>query len=353
MALPFNVLPNSDAARAIEAVRALELSRDTLDEQLEPILRGYKVDSVTRAAVGESARRVTATNPDIALQPLAESLVGSAVADPRVAGNNARETVKGGSKLSRSEQEALAIKAAGDEAERAGASRESAEGKARVALSKGASPEMAAQSAAAAAASQAVASHSNGSTFEIFGHLKALVQGVVIETIEGNESYEVTGNTTWKIDNALIQTTADTLEVNCTNYHAEAGHDVSRSTYVANMYLLGYYMTSPNPWTITGLSAAFTATTNAAYVNIFSPGVVKTAKIKRDLYASGLTVGEARDTVKQVKKMSHRGVIKIKQKSKMMILGGAITAMLVFTATKMKKPTPQRPIPRHWHPPRQ
>ncbi|WP_459617463.1 hypothetical protein [Bordetella sp. 2513F-2] len=323
MTLPFNVLPGSDAASAVEAVRQLDLRSDMLDQQLAPILQRYNVDPVTTAAVGETARRITANNPNIALQPLAESLVGTAVADPRVAGNNARQAVlAGGSDLSRPEQEQLAIQAAGIEAEKAGADKAVAEAKAREALSQGASPEMAAQSAAAAAASAAVANNPSASGLEIFGYLKAMVQGVVIETNLSNERHEVTGNTDWIIRGAFVQNTAQTLEINCNEYHAQAQHDISRRSFAANIYLLGYYMTSPDPWTITGLSVSFSGATTAGYAKILSPGLIKTMKIKKDLYLSGITVGEAKDTFHRTHKVIDKALVTVRLKNKLLYLGG-------------------------------
>ncbi|MBO9354458.1 hypothetical protein GG851_10675 [Bordetella petrii] len=292
MTLPFSVLPGSDAAKAIDEVALLDLDAQTLDQQIAPILQKYNVDPVTGASIGETARQIIASNPEIELQPLAESLVGTAVADPRVAGYNAREAVRAGGNMSQAEQEELAIQAAGVEAEKAGGDKALAESKAEEAISQGASPEMAAQSAAASAVSVAVANKEGPSELVIFGYLKAMVKGVVIETIKGDEKHEVTGKTLWDIQNgAFIQITANDLHINCGEYHAEARHDVSRRSFGANLYLKGYYMESPTPWTLTGMSASVSAASASAYTRIYSFGGLKTTHAKKDYYYAGIGMG--------------------------------------------------------------
>ncbi|MBV7481796.1 hypothetical protein [Bordetella sp. BOR01] len=312
MTLPFNILPDSDAAKAVEEVRLLDLNAQNLDQQIAPILQKYNVDPVTGAAIGETARQIVASNPNIGLQPLAESLVGTAVADPRVAGYNAREAVRAGGNLSQSEQEELAVQAAGVEAEKAGGDKAVAEGKAKEALSQGASPEMAAQSAAAAAVSAAVANNAGPSGLEIFGYLKAMVKGVVIETIKGDERHEVTGQTLWDIQSgAFIQTTANDLNINCTEYHAEARHDVSRRSFAANVYVKGYYMESPSPWALTGLSASIAGASASAYAFIYSFGGLKTTHAKKDLYFAGIGMGSFEKTFESAHQRIDRTLVKI------------------------------------------
>ncbi|OZI52676.1 hypothetical protein [Bordetella genomosp. 4] len=343
MNLPFNVLPGSDAANAVQAVRDLDgLTLANFEEQIGPILKQYHVDPVTASALNETARQVTTNNPNIELKPLTESLVGTAIADPRVAGNNARQAVRAGGDLSLSDREKLAVEAAGIEAEKAGGSKTLAESKAKEALKQGASPEMAAESAATAAVASAVASNPEfASGLEVFGYFKAMVQGIVIETNLSNERHEVKNKTDWIIGAAFIQNTAVDLTVDCHYYHAHAQRDVSRRTYALNTYLAGYYMTSPDPWTFTGMSVGASVATGSVYKDIISPGVIKVTKAKKDFYYAGMTVEGVDKTMSSAHRMADKGLIKIKLKSTLTFLGGnpkfsSIPPMLGSLSSKLK-----------------
>src|SRR3546814_15189396 len=110
---------------------------------------------------------------------------------------------------------------------------------------------MSSQAGATAAAATAAANGKNPSTFEVFGYLKAMVHGMVVETYLKTEKKFVTGPTTWDVTNSFVQTVAKTLTINCANYNAIADHYVSKRQTAENEYLSGYKMTSPTPRTIT------------------------------------------------------------------------------------------------------
>lgn len=255
MGTPYAVLPGSEAAAAAAEAAAKTYTLDGFGDSLKEIMEGYGVDPVTAAAVGAAGDEL-AQRPgrkpmaEKDLPGLAESLVGAAVADPRVAGNQASKAFEqNATGLSKSEQEALAVTAAGDAAEDAGADRASAEQKAREALSAGVPPAIAAEAGAASAAAIAVTSNPDATPgIEIFGYLKARVQGLVTETYLADENKKVTGLTQWKIEKgSFFQTTSGELHINCKNYlaHADIDHvDTDRSN---TKYLAGYETSAPNP----------------------------------------------------------------------------------------------------------
>jgi hypothetical protein len=287
MSGPFNVIPNSNAARAVEEVARLNFAQITpLSTQLSPILERYGVDTVTRSAV-ETAADQLASRPGMDVPYLAQGLVGTAVSDPRVAANQAKAYVESQQGLTADQQGQLAITAAGNAAEDAGADRSSAEAAAADALSQGATPQMAAYAGAASAVSAAVSSHPAGSPgIEIFGYLKALVQGMVYETYLGKENKEVTLDTHWTMGDSFIQTTGGQLLVECREYRAEAKTDESVRKWSVGSYVKGYTMEAPAPVfvTVAGLSAT------VASVAAYSSKIISLAAVKEVLFVSDFYV---------------------------------------------------------------
>jgi len=324
----FVPLPGSDAEAAVNAVRGIQgLTIDNFDASVAPIWETYNIDPVTASAVSETAHNVMARDPNADIDTVAQDLVGRTVADPSVAGNNAREAVLRGSEgLSPGQQQKLALDAAGDAAEKAGADRATAESKAQEALDNGASPEVAAESAATAAAAEALiknpASFDSVSGFDIMGYLKAMVQGVVIETNLGTETHTVKEQTWWNIDGSFVQTTADALTINCHQYHAEADTDIAESPVSMNFYLQGYEMNSPRPYTFSLLSLAGSALTASAYVNITSLGVVKTTVATRDLYLVGAVMGSVEDQFQRSHQAIDKALVRIHVAGLLNFLGG-------------------------------
>jgi len=324
----FVPIPGSDAEAAVNEIRNIpNLTIDNFDEMVAPIWEKYNIDPVTAEAVSETAHNVMSRNPKANMDTVAEDLVGRTVADPSVAGNNAREAVHRGSEgLKPSEQNQLAVKAAGDAAEKAGGDRATAESKAQEAIDKGASPEMAAESAATAATAEALvknsASFADVSGFDIMGYLKAMVQGVVIETNLGTETHTVKGETWWNIDGSFVQTTANELTINCNKYHAEADTDIAESPVSMNFYLQGYKMTSPNPFTFSGLSLAGNGATTSGYINVTSLGFIKTTVATRDVYLVGAVMGSVEDQFERSSKALENALVRVHVAGLLNFLGG-------------------------------
>ncbi|HYG42529.1 MAG TPA: hypothetical protein VEA17_06375 [Bordetella sp.] len=337
----FVPLPGSDAEAAVKAIQSVpDLTIDNFDASVAPIWEKYNIDPVTAEAVSETAHNVMSTDPNANMSTVASDLVGRTVADPSVAGNNAREAVHQGSEgMSPSQQAKLAVDSAGDAAESAGADRATAESKAQEALDNGASPEMAAESAATAAASEALisnpASFDGVSGFDIMGYLKAMVQGVVIETNLSTETQTVKGETWWNIDGAFVQTTANELTINCQKYHAEASTDISESPVGMNFYLKGYEMYSPNPFTFSGLSLAGSIATASAYGFISSLGVVKTTVATRDLYLVGASMGAAQKQFQRSHAAIDRALVRIHIARGLQFLGGNPSPAVKSAAGKL------------------
>ncbi|MBO1111811.1 hypothetical protein [Bordetella petrii] len=293
MGTPYAVLPGSDAAAAAAEAAAKQYTLDGFGESLSQILAEHGVDPVTSAAVsaaGEQLAQRPGGTPmaEEELPGLAESLVGAAVADPRVAGGQARTAVEeNAAGLSKSEQEALAITAAGDAAEDAGADRATAEQKAREAIAAGVPPAAAAEAGAASAAAIAVTSNPDASPgIEIFGYLKARVQGLVTETYLADENKKVTGLTQWKIEKGpFFQTTAGELHINCKNYLAQADIDHVDTAQSNTKYLAGYETTAPSPSFSNNMGFFGATAVNAAYwVRTSSAAAYKRTVFGLDFY---------------------------------------------------------------------
>ncbi|MDM9559766.1 MULTISPECIES: hypothetical protein [Bordetella] len=297
---PFDVLPGSSAAAA-----AAEAGRKTYEltgfgSSLTPILEKYGVDPVTAAAVSAAGDQL-AMRQDPAqcripmsseeMSGLAESLVGSAVADPRVAGNQARNAVQNADPgLSKSELEALAATEAGDAAEAAGGDRALAEAKARDAMAQGVAPAMAAYAAAASAAATAVSGNPDSSPgIEIFGYLKALVQGLVTETYLAKETKTVQNATNWTIGATFVQTTTGTLRINCNKYLADAETDHVDIDHTMSHYKAGYEVEAPSPVFRTSTSVTAATQLNAVYwARTTSAAAYKRVMFILDIYAAAL-----------------------------------------------------------------
>src|SRR3546814_6969188 len=99
---------------------------------------------MTRTAVGEAATQLAGDPAHPDTSALAQQLVGTAVADPKVAGNQAKSRVLAQPDLPEQQQKDLAVKAAGEEAKKAGGSSSVAQDQAREAMNQGATPAMAA-----------------------------------------------------------------------------------------------------------------------------------------------------------------------------------------------------------------
>ena len=337
----FVPLPGSDAQAAMAEIRATpNLTLDNFDATVGPIWEKYNIDPVSAEAVREAAHRTMANNPGADMNSVAADLVGRTIADPTVAGSNARAAVRaGGEKLTPAEQARRAVTAAGDAAEAAGADRAVAESKAQQALDAGASPESAAESAATAAVADALVKNSSSfdsvSGFDIMGYLKAMVQGVVIETNLSTETQTTKGETNWKIDGSFVQATAGALTINCRNYHAEASTDISESPVGMNFYLKGYEMYSPQPFTFSGLALTATGATSSAYAVIASLGTVKTTVATRDLYLSGVTMGSAQKQFQRSHAAIDKALVRLHVARTLQFLGGNPSPAVKSAATKL------------------
>ncbi|CAM4331975.1 hypothetical protein BOTU111921_23860 [Bordetella tumbae] len=264
MSLPFNVIPGSDADKAAQRIGMVDLTPGNIGTEVSDVLKDYGVDPLTNAAASETVTQLAKNNPNANLTELAQGVVGSAVADPNVAGNKAKQRVLDeGKDVNASDQNDLAVTAAGEEAEKAGGDKNVARAKTKEALSEGLPPALAAQAGAAVAVAIAVAQNPSAPGLEIFGYLKAMVQGLVTETYLGNETKTVTNKTDWKITNTYIQTTTSKLTIDCLNYTATADHDESIIDKSNSIYWGGYTMESPNPVSKSLLSLGYSSITGA------------------------------------------------------------------------------------------
>ncbi|MCD0501504.1 hypothetical protein [Bordetella petrii] len=317
MSTPFNVIPGSNAEKAVQEIAGLTFEQANIVSNITPILEKYGVDSVTTSAV-EAAATKLAENPRMDLSYLAQGLVGTSVADPRVAGNDAKARVAAGQEnLSTAEQEMLAITAAGDAAEAAGADRSLAEAEAGKAISQGMSPQMAAYAGAAAAAAVAAANNPVGNPgIEIFGYLQALVQGLVMETYLKTEDKTVASSTNWKIVNNFIQTTTGQLHVYCKNYIADAKSDVSDSDFSFGIYQKGYTMEAVDPEMTTGISVGVSGASYTRYdYKIISLAVYKETIFAWDFYISPLGTTKMNQSDTDTDKTKHKTVVGIHSRS--------------------------------------
>ncbi|CAM4220285.1 hypothetical protein GCM10027287_52250 [Bordetella muralis] len=265
--MTFDLATNPEAASAMSAIEALELTPDPtqIGSQIAPIMDRYGVNPSAQVDVIQRIRgrlKPGMTGDD--LNPFVREAVGRAVADPRVAGEQAREAVtEAGQTLKGDDLRQHAVQVAGQKAAMTGASSQDAEVRTQKYLDQGMSPSAAAQ----AGAMVAVARHMGfPEGFEIFGRLTARVSGLVIETNRGREEKTVTNETVWDIDQSLVQTAIESYAINCHNYKATADHDVSSGNLSMGFHWGGYQMFSPQPISLTGLSVGAAATLNTAYV---------------------------------------------------------------------------------------
>jgi len=293
--MSFEPLENSDAARAMAEIAALDLKPTDIGAQVSPTLDKYGVSPERQIDIIETLTKQAADRSPGDMSELAEDAVGRAVADPRVAGEKAKQTIKDAeSSMTDDELAKLAVKAAGDEAERAGASREAAEEQAQKNLDQGMSPAMAAQAAATVTAARA---NNFAAGFEIFGYLDAVVKGAVIENNLNDEEKTVTNKTFWDIGASLIQVSNNDLTINCRKYHALADHDISFADWARNTYSNGYEMTSPNPKMLTAFGASAALLTNGAYiVSASGTGYRYARPLIGDFYGTFLAVSYSGDS---------------------------------------------------------
>lgn len=256
MSVPFYIIPGSDAAKAAQRLETIHLTPANYNTELRGLLSDYGVDKVTQDAVLETANQINNFQPPYTTDPvsdksrdLAQALAANAVADPRVAAGKAEQRVLALKGKDDAEIKAAAIDAAGDEAEKAGGKRADAEKKAKSLMGEGVSPEMAASAATAFVVAEAVAVQPS-SGLQIFGHLKALVQNDIDEKYFANETKTVTGKSNQNYGPTFKQDTANTLEIDCKNYLAQAFFDFSIIPKSNSEYLQGYTFKSPAPLSI-------------------------------------------------------------------------------------------------------
>lgn len=263
----FDPEKNLEAARAMDAIGAMELTPDPniIGSQIAPVMDRYGVNPSAQVDVIQRIReRLKPGTDGDDLNSFVQEAVGRAVADPRVAGEQAREAVtEAGQDLQGDDLRQHAVQVAGQKAAMTGASSQDAEVLAQEYLDQGMSPSAAAQAAAMVTAARHMGFPAG---FEIFGRLKARVSGLVVETNRGDEEKTVTNETVWDIDQSLVQTAIDSYTINCHNYHATADHDVSSGNLSMGFHWGGYQMFSPQPISLTGVSVGVAATLNTAYV---------------------------------------------------------------------------------------
>lgn len=313
MSLPFNVIPGSDADKAAQQIGMVHLTPSNIGTEVSSVLKDYGVDPLTNAAASEAVTQLAQSNPKTDLTELAQGVVGSAVADPNVAGNKAKQRVQdAGTDLNTEAQNNLAVTAAGEEAEKAGGDKSVAAAKTKEAISEGLSPPLAAQAGAAVAVAIAVAQNPSAPGLEIFGYLKAMVQGLVTETYLGNETKTVTNKTDWTITNSYIQTTSSKLTIDCLNYTATADHDESIIDRSNSIYWGGYTMESPDPVSKSLLSLGYSSLTGA--VHLQKTAAIAAAKeigFLGDIYVAAVTTLKEDRHNTAVKNFVSRSVIKI------------------------------------------
>jgi len=313
MSAPFNVIPGSDADKAAQQIGLLDLKPGNIGTHVADVLNQYGVGPLTTSAASEAASQLARNNPRADLSGLAKGVVGSAVADPSVAASKARQRVSEGSAgLTSQQQNELAATVAGEEAAKAGGSASAAQDKTREAISQGLSPAMAAQAGAAAAVALAVAANPSSPGLEIYGYLKALVQGLVTETYLGTEKKTVVNETDWKITNSYIQTTSSKLTMDCLNYRAEAEHDESIIDRSNSIYWGGYTMESPNPLSKSWFSFGYSSLTGAVHwQKTAAIAPIKEIGFLGDFYVAAVTTKKEDKHNEMVKNAVSRSLIKL------------------------------------------
>ncbi len=282
----FNILPGSEAEKAIQEVLRQDVNASNFQTVLQTSLDDHGVDSLTQTAVSETANQLSAGKSDAQLKELVKDLVGTAVADPRLASNKAKSLVENAPKMSQAEKRQLAVTTAGNQAVNAGADRALAQEETQKALDEGMTPAQAAQAGTAAAVAAAVSSGSGASSLIIFGHLKAMVMSFVMDTYLGTENKTVDGLTHWNIVSSFAQQTTATLKITCSKYETIATHDTSDVATSKSFYSFAYKMTSPHPFSkTTGWGFSFAgASVNGYYGRWISLAPVKIVAPYKDLY---------------------------------------------------------------------
>lgn len=177
---------------------------------------------------------------------------------------------------------------------------------------------MAAYAGAANAVAVAVGSNPGANPgIEIFGHLRALVQGMVYETYLQKENKDVTLKTEWDIGDSFIQTTGAQLHVKCREYFAEAETDVSQRDWSVGLYQKGYTMEAPAPEFVTGVAVSAAGMAYAEYHGkIVSVAVSKDVIFACDFYTAILGTTKRTHTDEDIRMRKQKYLFGIHSRSR-------------------------------------
>ncbi len=201
------VLPGSDAARGVDAIGAYYKAHGTegLDSAVQSVIEQYGGDPIKSSAMRGAAQELIEQNPGQA-EAIAKHLVGTTLADPSVAADNAnrdviRQMANDGvnpAKLTPEQQQKYAMDAAQRAIADAGGppmdskARDAMEAQIREQIDAGASPGQAAAAAVAAYMVPAVAAAMSAGGFDIYGYVTFLVHGTVRYDFKAKETINVT-----------------------------------------------------------------------------------------------------------------------------------------------------------------
>lgn len=240
------VLPGSEAAEAVDEVgqhfagTGTAPAPDAYEKFVKKTIMAHGGDPVTAATSAKTAALLAEDDPSNA-QSIAEHVVGTTLADPSVAAqdasNGVTDRLKGmGDKaknLTDEQQKALAFEQANRAAKNAGIvdtkSSQAMQADINKYIDQGMSPGQAAAAAVAAVAAQSVAMADAGS-FSIFGYLTLLVTGNTHYIFKNKEDMTIANNA---IHNHLSSTTYEMaghdMYVQCTTIKTTASLDTVRA----------------------------------------------------------------------------------------------------------------------------
>ena len=286
MSGPYNILPGSAAADAVNEIASIELTPDNAAQEVRRIVEKHGVDKMTSSAV-ERAMEQLASNPNVDLKSVAKDIVGASVANPEVAARSAQQQVANLPKNATDEQkQSAALNAAEQSAIDAGADGPAARKKAQALMDQGVAPEQAARLATLSVVAPAVGTSPDATGYEIYGYLTAHVTDYVSESYLATETRHVTGVAEHTYDNSLVLTTPKTLHIKCADYLAEANKDTSSAFFSSAIYVNGYHIDqiSPRSWTGASISI-YGAGLTAIPTTSFSGAYSKTFLNAYDLFA--------------------------------------------------------------------
>ena len=200
------VLPGSDAASAVDEIGAYykQHGRDGLEQAVADIAEKHGADPIKASAMRGAAQEMIDQNPDQA-EKIAKHLVGTTIADPAIAGQQASNSISQTIKdqgldyntLTNEQKTDLAMQAAEKSIADAGGAAMSSDAKAAMRakmqqqIAQGLTPGQAASAAVVAYMGPQVGSANAVGAFDIFGYVTSLVHGEAVFTFKDTETIHV------------------------------------------------------------------------------------------------------------------------------------------------------------------